>query len=79
MRERERLRRHVKALSAEGRLSAWVIACLPLVIGLFMAVYRQAYLAPLFTDPRGIIMLLVGLVLFTVGAFWLTRIIKVEV
>jgi tight adherence protein B len=35
MRERARLRRHVRSLSAEGRLSAWVLICVPLVLGTF--------------------------------------------
>jgi tight adherence protein B len=78
MRERERLRRHVRALSAEGRLSAWVLVAVPAFLGAFMMVYRRSYLSPLFNDPRGLVMLAVGLVLFVVGIFWLTRIIKVE-
>lgn len=78
MRERERLRRQVKALSAEGRLSAWVLVAVPVVIGAFMAVFRWEYLSPLFTDPRGLVLLFIGLVLFLVGIFWLTKLVKVE-
>jgi tight adherence protein B len=78
MRERARLRRHVRSLSAEGRLSAWVLICVPLVLGGFMAVYRRSYLMPLFTDPRGIVMLIGGAVLFVLGIIWMTRVIKVE-
>ncbi|HKD97381.1 MAG TPA: type II secretion system F family protein [Micromonosporaceae bacterium] len=78
MRERDRLRRHVRALSAEGRLSAWVLVAVPVVLATFLAAYRRSYLAPLVTDPRGILMLIVGIALFAVGIFWLTRIVKVE-
>jgi tight adherence protein B len=78
MRERGRLRRHVRSLSAEGRLSAWVLICVPLVLGGFMAVYRRSYLAPLVTDPRGLIMLISGSILFVAGIVWMTRVVKVE-
>jgi tight adherence protein B len=78
MRERGRLRRHVRALSAEGRLSAWVLIFVPLALGLFMFIYRRSYLMPLFTDPRGIMLAVGGGVLFVVGIFWMTRVIRVE-
>jgi tight adherence protein B len=78
MRERDRMRRQVRSLTAEGRLSAWVLVCVPVVIGVFMGVFRRAYLAPLFTDPRGIVMLIVGVALFAIGIFWMTRLVKVE-
>ncbi|MBO4206236.1 type II secretion system F family protein [Micromonospora echinofusca] len=79
MRERSRLRRHVRSLSAEGRLSAYVLVGLPIVLGLFMFVFRREYMAPLVTDPLGIVMLLVGLVLLLVGMVWMARVVKVEV
>ncbi|GAA1735438.1 type II secretion system F family protein [Luedemannella helvata] len=79
MRERGRLRRHVRSLSAEGRLSAYVLIALPLVLGLFMFVTRREYMAPLFTDPLGIVMLLVGATMLVAGIFWIVRVVKVEV
>jgi Flp pilus assembly protein TadB len=78
MRERARLRRHVRSLSAEGRLSAWVLICVPLALAGFMLLYRRSYLAPLFTDPRGLMMVIGGGILFVVGIFWMVRVIKVE-
>jgi tight adherence protein B len=78
MRERERLRRQVRALSAEGRLSAWVLIAVPILLSIFMGIYRRSYLATLFTDPRGILMLVVGTVLFAAGIVWMTRLVKVE-
>ena len=78
MRERGRLRRHVRALSAEGRLSAWILIGLPIVLATFMYIFRRAYLRPLVTERLGITMLLVGLVLFVVGIIWMTRVIRVD-
>jgi Flp pilus assembly protein TadB len=78
MRERARLRRHVRSLSAEGRLSAWVLIGLPIALSLFMFIYRRAYMAPLFTNPLGLIMVIAGGLLFLIGIFWMSRVIKVE-
>ena len=79
LRERERLRRQVLTLSAEGRLSAWILGLLPVVFALYLAVARPEYLAPLVTDILGILILSVGLVLLAIGAFWLSKVVKVEV
>src|SRR4029453_15408567 len=64
MREREQMRRHVRALSAEGRVSAWVLLALPLLGAAFMFTARRDYLRPLYTEPLGIAMLIAGSGLF---------------
>jgi tight adherence protein B len=79
IRERERLRGHVRALSAEGRMSAWILVSLPVLAAAFMFTFRREYLSPLFNDPRGVLMLLVGAALVCLGGFWLSRVVKVEV
>ncbi len=79
LREREFLRRHVKALSAEGRLSAWILGCLPPVFALALLFLRPAYISPLFTDPLGIAMVVMGAVLLVVGVLWMRKIVQVEV
>nr|WP_275941273.1 type II secretion system F family protein [Planosporangium flavigriseum] len=79
MRERARLRRHVRALSAEGRLSAWVLGAMPVALAAFMFATRGEYLRPLYTTPLGVMMLVVAVVMMGVGVFWMTRVIKVEV
>ncbi len=79
LRERERLRRQVKVLSAEGRLSGWILGGLPVVFFLYLAIANPSYLHPLWSTPLGIAMLLLSMILLAVGAFWLTRVIKVEV
>lgn len=79
MRERESLRRHVRALSAEGRLSAWILVALPILAGLFIFIARTEYAMVLLTDPLGLLMLLVGLVLVVLGALWMVRVVKVEI
>jgi tight adherence protein B len=79
LREREQLRRQVKVLSAEGRLSAWILALLPLAFAGYLVVTQPEYLAPLITDVLGWILLGVGAAMLAIGAFWLSRVVKVEV
>lgn len=79
LRERERLRRQVQVLSAEGRLSAYILFGLPVVFGLYMVAVRPGYISPLVTDPIGILMLVGMGILLTIGAFWLKKVVTVEV
>jgi tight adherence protein B len=79
LRERERLRRQVQVLSAEGRLSAYILFGLPVVFALYLLSVRPGYVKPLFTDPIGLVMLVGMAILLTVGAFWLRKVVQVEV
>ncbi|MEV6632395.1 type II secretion system F family protein [Actinoplanes sp. NPDC051470] len=79
MRERERLRRSVQALSAEGRLSATILVAMPLLIGAWMFLFRRDYVRPLVAEPLGLAMLAGAGLLMIVGILWLRRVIRVEV
>ena len=79
MRERAQLRRHVRALSAEGRLSAYILLALPLLIGAWLFIGRRSYVHPLYSTPFGLVMLIGAAVLMVVGSLWMRALIKVEV
>jgi tight adherence protein B len=79
MREREYMRRQVAALSAEGKLSAYVLGGLPPLFLLYLVFAQRDYVMPLFTDIRGIVMLAFAGVLLAVGGFWMSKLVKVEV
>jgi tight adherence protein B len=79
MRERGQLVRHVRALSAEGRLSALILLGMPIVLGGWMFVFRREYLRPLYTEPMGIMMLGGSVLMICLGALWLRKLVKVEV
>ena len=78
MRERVQLRGHVRVLSAEGRLSAWVLTGLPIALALYLLAFKPGYLNALFSGI-GLVILVVGLVLLGVGTFWLRRLVNIEV
>jgi tight adherence protein B len=79
IRERGRLRRHIRALSAEGRFSGWILVALPVLLSTFMFTFRAEYLRPLYTEPMGLAMLFVGTSLLIIGIVWMWRVVKVEV
>jgi Flp pilus assembly protein TadB len=79
MRERAFLRRHVKALSAEGRLSAYILVALPIVLGGWLFYSSPSYMRLLYTTTFGLIMLFGSIILVVVGAIWMRALIKVEV
>jgi tight adherence protein B len=79
LREREYLRRQVKALSAEGRFSAYILLALPPAIMLYMTVTNPTYLHPLLHTHTGYFMLGVMVVLMVLGYYMMKKMIKVEV
>jgi tight adherence protein B len=76
IRDRTRIRRQVSALSAEGRMSAWVLMILPFGLAAVMAVTNPKYLGPLFHSGKGHVLLAVGAALLVAGGLWLRRIVK---
>jgi tight adherence protein B len=79
MRERAQVKRQVRALSAEGRLSGVILVGLPILIAAFLFLTRRAYLQPLYTDPLGLVMLGGAVVSMCIGAWWMSKIVKIEV
>ena len=79
LRERERLRRQVTVLSAEGRLSAWILGLLPPLFSAYLILTRPDYLRPLWTTAMGAFFVTVGVVLLVVGALWMRKAVRVEV
>jgi Flp pilus assembly protein TadB/Mg-chelatase subunit ChlD len=79
MRERTQLARDVRALTGEGRLSAWILGGLPFFIFAFLFLIRREYVTPLWTTPMGILLVMVGAVALGIGALWMRALIKVEV
>lgn len=79
IRERARLHRQVRVLSAEGRLSAWILGSLPPLFGAYLLLVRRSYIRPLFTDSFGLVMVGVGGSLMIIGVLWLRKVVRVEV
>lgn len=79
VRERDAMRRQVKALTAEGRLSAYILIALPFFVALVLMMTSPEYLMTLFTSAQGLMLVFVGIVLLIVGSIWMYRVTKIEV
>ncbi len=79
MRGREELRREVQALTAEGRLSAYILGGLPFGLALFVSVTNGDYLTPLFTTAPGLAMLAIAGTLMAVAFVMMAKIVRIEV
>ena len=79
LREREQVRRQIKVLSAEGRLSAVILTALPFVLVGYLSVVNPEYLGSLTSETVGRIAIVVALVLMGIGVVWMSKIIKIDV
>jgi tight adherence protein B len=79
MRERAQIRGQIRVLSAEGRISARILISLPFLLAAYLMLTRPSYLKPLYQTGVGISLVIGGVVLLSVGSFWISRLVKIEV
>ena len=79
IRGRYKFQRRVRTLSAEGRMSAWVLAAVPLILVVALTISNPGYLPMLFEDPIGKQIAMLAIVWAAIGVFFIRRIIRVEV
>lgn len=83
IRERVRIKGEIKTLTAQGRISAWVITGLPIGLAVFISMVNPSYMAPIFTfgmPPKSWCCLpLASLVMIVIGYFTIMKIIDIEV
>lgn len=76
---RERLRREVAALTAEGRISAIILGALPVAMLAILWAINREYVEVLFDETSGQIMLVGGAILAAIGFYWLKKIVEIEI
>jgi len=79
IRERFELRRLVKTLTTQGRMSRWVVSFLPVGLLVLITAINPAYMAPLYTHPLGRVLLLVAGLMVVAGSLVIRRIIDIKV
>ena len=79
IRERLKLLGRIKALSAEGLLSGWILFLLPVAMALLLSIVNPSYLARLVEDPIGKVMLAIALLQMLVGGLWMRHIVQLRV
>ncbi|HEX9172571.1 MAG TPA: type II secretion system F family protein [Telluria sp.] len=79
IRGRLKLAAQVRVLSAEGRMSAWILGLLPFGVMAAMLIVNPGYVSMLWTDPVGIQVLWYGLGMIVFGVIWLRKVIRIRI
>lgn len=78
IRGRFRFGRRVRTLSAEGRLSAWILALVPIVLAAVLWIVSPEYLPPLLASPVGQKLIVFACAMMVIGVFWMRRVIRID-
>jgi tight adherence protein B len=79
VRERADLRRLISTLTAQGRISRWIVSALPVVLLGAISALNPSYLAPLFSTSAGHVMLAIGILFMVSGSLAIKKIVNIEV
>ncbi len=79
MTQREQLKGEILSLTAEGRMSAWVLGIFPPAFAVVLYVIQPDYMSLLFSSALGIMAVGVSTVMAGFGFFWLRKIMTIEV
>lgn len=79
IRERLKLLATIRVLSAEGRMSAWILTILPFALAVVISILNPKLMSILWTDETGRKMVAGAITLMIIGIFWMWRMIKIRV
>ncbi|WP_179292503.1 type II secretion system F family protein [Bacillus sp. 7884-1] len=79
IRGRVRILEELNTLTAQGRMSSWIITLLPVGLGLYLALVNREYFSPMLNHPLGWTMLFVASVSIIIGWVVIQKIIRIEV
>jgi tight adherence protein B len=79
MTQRERIRGEIKALTAEGRFSGWILGIFPIAFAGVLYLVQPNYISVLFEDTDGLMAVAASLVMTGIGFVWLRKILAIEV
>ncbi len=78
IRERFKLRRQLRVITAQGRISGYILAVLPIVLGVVIFLLNPSYMSTLFSVGIGRIMVAGAIILQILGYFWIRKIVDID-
>jgi tight adherence protein B len=78
IRERSRVKRQVRVASAHGRITAWILSAMPPVIAVLLTLAAPDHMRAFVSDPLGVRLIVLAVVLQVVGTVAIRRIVNVE-
>jgi tight adherence protein B len=79
IRERMELRRLVRSLTAQGRMSRWIVSALPVALGFLILLINPAYMKAMFNSGLGQVLLVIAGVMVVSGSLVIRKIINIKV
>jgi tight adherence protein B len=79
MRERAKLRRLVRTLTAQGRLGGWIVTALPILMITFLVTLKPGYLQPMTDRTIGWVILILAGLMVLLGSYCIRRIVDIKV
>lgn len=79
LRKRRQMKLKIRAVSSEARASAYIIGSLPFAVSAAIYFVNRDYVMTLFTDPRGLVMVAVGLCSIALGAAVMMKLVKFDI
>jgi len=79
IRERFMLRRQIRVYTAQGRLTGYILAAMPILLGLAITALNPQYMAILFEEPTGKVLIAAAAVMQFLGFLTIRRIIDIEI
>ena len=76
IRERNQIRRQVKALSAEGKMSAYILMALPILVPGAMGIMNPSFFTAMFQNPIGWGLLMLTAIMLVLGGLWMRKIVS---
>jgi tight adherence protein B len=79
IRARSTIRRQLRVYTAQGRMSGYVLALLPIVVGTIIYLLNPEYGSRMFVHPMGRLMLGIAFVMQIIGFLWIRKIINIDI
>jgi tight adherence protein B len=79
IRERFRLKRQIRVHTAQGRLTGWILALLPPILGVLMFLFNPKHMTKLWEDPTGLKMIYFAVCMTLVGGLIIRKIVRIQV
>ncbi len=76
--DRRRVRKEIKVLTAQGRISGIIVGLLPLFLGIILVILNPSYMLPFFTSPIGVVVLIIAFAMELVGTLLIKKIVTIE-
>jgi tight adherence protein B len=78
IRDRFKVKRQVRAVTAHGRITGWILAGMPVALAIILAVVSPEYMKPMITDPLGIKMVAVGCTMQVIGSLIIRKLVNIR-